>query len=160
VLQFSEVTLLNILVFLNFLVVFLSHSRSITMAAAWNEPWLIRCASFPFHHSQIHLSFDTMKKCSWKGVVQLIKNQPVNFLLYTSRRFISMFTKARQWTLSWASWVQSPPFYIFMYSHTYTLKCQMVSPLRFLDKITGCVSRTYYMFCPSHPCGVSRCKNW
>jgi hypothetical protein len=36
-------------------------------------------------------------------VTQLIKK---SCFLYGTRRFIAMFTKARHWTLSWASWIQ------------------------------------------------------
>jgi hypothetical protein len=38
-------------------------------------------------------------------VTQLVKN----IVSYGTRRFITVFTKARYWTLSWASWIQFAP---------------------------------------------------
>jgi len=35
--------------------------------------------------------------------------QKISWFLYGTRRFITVFTKARQWTISWASWIQSTP---------------------------------------------------
>jgi len=32
-----------------------------------------------------------------------------NILSHGNRRFITVFTKARHWTLSWASWIQFAP---------------------------------------------------
>jgi hypothetical protein len=35
--------------------------------------------------------------------------QKIACFLYETRRFINVFTKARHWTLSWASWIQCAP---------------------------------------------------
>jgi len=39
-------------------------------------------------------------------VTQLVKITPA---IYGARRFITVFTRARRWTLSWASWIRSTP---------------------------------------------------
>jgi hypothetical protein len=35
--------------------------------------------------------------------------EKISCFLYGTRRFITVFTKARHWTLSWASWIQFAP---------------------------------------------------
>jgi hypothetical protein len=46
----------------------------------------------------------------------------ISWFIYGTRRFITVFTKARHWTLSWASWIQFVP------SITVSLRsCLMVS---------------------------------
>jgi len=50
-----------------------------------------------------------MEQSSFKPIVtQLVKK----FLVfYEIRRFITVFTTVRHWTLSWARWIQSTPFH-------------------------------------------------
>jgi hypothetical protein len=66
-------------------------------------------------------------------VTQLIKNI---LLSYGTRRFITVFTKARHWTLSWASWIQFTPSIpisprsILMLSSPYAWVFPVVSCLR------------------------------
>jgi len=33
-----------------------------------------------------------------------------SYFVYVIRRFITVFTKAHHWTLSWASWIQFAPW--------------------------------------------------
>jgi len=53
-------------------------------------------------------------------VTQLVKKFPA---LYGTRRFITVFTRARHWSLSWSGWIQSKIFKpislrsILIYSH-------------------------------------------
>jgi hypothetical protein len=62
---------------------------------------------------------------SWKATVtQLLKNFPTFF---RTQRFITMFTRAYHWSLSWSRWIQSMPHH-----HT-SLKSSFLLPSQNCD---------------------------
>jgi hypothetical protein len=84
-------------------------------------------------------------------IVQLLKNFPA---FYGTRRFITMFTRALHWSLSWATSIQSIP------SHPISLRS--ISILfthlrlgfpsgRFPSGFPTNLSHSCYIHCPSHP---------
>jgi hypothetical protein len=52
------------------------------------------------------LTYSMVHDIIWKADCQLVKNI---LLSYGTRRFITVFTQARHWNLSWASWIQFAP---------------------------------------------------
>jgi hypothetical protein len=48
------------------------------------------------------LTYSMVQDIIWKVVIQHVKK----ILSYGTRRFITVFTQARHWPLSWASWIQ------------------------------------------------------
>jgi hypothetical protein len=89
-------------------------------------------------------------------VTHLVKTFPSSC---GTRRFITMFTSARHWSLSWALWIQSAPsqpislrsIQIFP-PNTRSCKCSF--PLRFSNRNVvriSHLSRALYMPNPLHP---------
>jgi hypothetical protein len=91
-------------------------------------------------------------------ILQLLKNFPA---LYGTRRFITMFTRAPHWSLSWATSIQ----YITIPSYTLKIHFDIVHPsltwspqwsLSFWlsHQYLICVPfrlHSFYILCPSHP---------
>jgi hypothetical protein len=61
------------------------------------------------HYLLIYLLTHSMvQNIIWRTACHLAY-QKISCFLYRNRSFITLFTKARHWTLSWASWVQFAP---------------------------------------------------
>jgi hypothetical protein len=98
----------------------------------------------------------------WSRVFeQLLVAQLVSFLaFYGTQRFVTVFTRACQWSLFWARWIRSICSHpislrsiLILSSHLY-LGFWMVLPFRLSNQRTVCISHIYdacYMSHPSHP---------
>jgi hypothetical protein len=53
--------------------------------------------------------------------------------IYAARRFITVFTRARHWIISWARWIQYPPTQLLRFSH---VPCVLNAHLILLNYIT------------------------
>jgi hypothetical protein len=94
-------------------------------------------------------------------VTQLVKRVST---FYQTYRFITMFTTASQWTLSWARWIQYTSSYtvslrstlILSYHLCLGLPSGLFPPSEFPTKILSShLSHVCYMNHPSHPPGIT-----
>jgi hypothetical protein len=124
-----------------------------------------------FHHSFVFLTWRThynhrlitkesMQITPWGRVLpekltvtQLLRNFPA---FYGIRRFITVFTTARHWSLPWARWIQSTPYP----SHFPKMNCDTILPstpqyYKWFFCLKLCmsfhISIECYIACPSHP---------
>jgi hypothetical protein len=85
-------------------------------------------------------------------VAQLRKNSPT---LYGTRSFIIVFIRARHWSLSWASWMQSIPSYPISRRSIVTLRLRFSSglvPSVFQNKtLRARLTHACYFPCQLHP---------
>jgi hypothetical protein len=64
-------------------------------------------------------------------VTQLVKKFPAH---YGSRRFITIFTRARHWSLTWARWIQSTPSHSYIFLPCTNKSSEWSLPFKFSDK--------------------------
>jgi hypothetical protein len=85
-----------------------------------------------------------------KSNLQLLKNFPA---FYGTRRFITVFTRALHWSLSWARWIQSISSYLSKI-HPPTPWSSQWSLSFWLSQYPICIPRllhSCYKPCPFHP---------
>jgi hypothetical protein len=106
-----------------------------------------------------HLTHSLTHSWSWAlleklPIVQLLKNFPE---FYGTRRFITVFTRALHWSLSWARWIQSIPshhislrFILILSTHLRLGLPNGLLPSGFAYMHSSS-PHTRYMSCPSCP---------
>jgi hypothetical protein len=99
--------------------------------------------------------FETTTPWSWVLREKLTVAQPVFSIFYGTRRFITVFTRARHWSPSWARSFQPIPFNPISQRSILILSSHLCVGLLSCLFANGFPSKLYMQSSSSHPCYMS-----